>query len=370
MRRGLAVAAFAAMGAACGGDAGDSLTVASWGGSYTRACKLAYYEPFSADTDIVIRDALYNGGLAEVRAQVDVGRVHWDIVSMEMADAVRGCDEGLLEPLDPALWAPGADGAPPEEDFFPGTLTECGVGAEFYATVIAYNRENIPGPRPATIQDFFDLEAFPGRRGMRRKPMGNMEFALMADGVSPQDVYAVLDTPDGIERAFRKLDTIKDQIVWWEAGAQPPQLLADGEVTLTTAYNGRIFNPGAGEPALRDHLGRPAAGLRAAGGGGRDAEPGRGLAVPGLRDLVPVHGRGQRSHLLQPHPLLGPAAGGDPRRGRRGHAPAHAHLSGEPREGVAQRLGVVGEPHRRNERALQFVAGALTTRDRSRRDAA
>ena len=242
MRRGLAVAAFAAMGAACGGDAGDSLTVASWGGSYTRACRLAYYEPFSADTDIVIREALYNGGLAEVRAQVDVGRVHWDIVSMEMADAVRGCDEGLLEPLDPAQWAPGADGAPPEEDFFPGTLTECGVGAEFYATVIAYNRENIPGPRPATIQDFFDLEAFPGRRGMRRKPMGNMEFALMADGVSPQDVYAVLDTPDGIERAFRKLDTIKDQIVWWEAGAQPPQLLADGEVTMTTAYNGRIFN--------------------------------------------------------------------------------------------------------------------------------
>ena len=367
----MAVLAFAALGAACGGDAGDSLTVASWGGSYTRACKLAYYEPFSADTDIVIRDALYNGGLAEVRAQVDVGRVHWDIVSMEMADAVRGCDEGLLEPLDPAQWAPGADGAPPEEDFFPGTLTECGVGAEFYATVIAYNRENIPGPRPATIQDFFDLEAFPGRRGMRRKPMGNMEFALMADGVPPEEVYAVLDTPEGIERAFRKLDTIKDQIVWWEAGAQPPQLLADGEVTLTTAYNGRIFNAQVLENQPFEIIwdgqlldfGQL---VVVAGTPNLDAA----VRVPGLRDLVPVHGRGQRSHLLQPHPLLGPAAGGDPRRGRRGHAPAHAHLSGEPREGVAQRLGVVGEPHRRNERALQFVAGALTTRDRSRRDAA
>ncbi len=244
MRLALAVVAVVALGAAsaCGGDPGDSLTVASWGGSYTRACKLAYYEPFSAETDVVIRDALYNGGLAEVRAQVDVGRVHWDIVSMEMADAVRGCDEGLLEPLDPALWPPGVDGTPAEEDFFPGTLTECGVGAEFYATVIAYNRERIPDPKPATIQDFFDLETFPGRRGMRRKPLGNMEFALMADGVPPEEVYAVLDTPEGIERAFRKLDTIKDEIVWWEAGAQSPQLLADGEVTMTTAYNGRIFN--------------------------------------------------------------------------------------------------------------------------------
>ena len=84
----------------------------------------------------------------------------------------------------------------------------------------AYNRERIPDPKPATIQDFFDLETFPGRRGMRRKPLGNLEFALMADGVPPEEVYAVLDTPEGIDRAFRKLDTIKDEIVWWEAGAQ------------------------------------------------------------------------------------------------------------------------------------------------------
>jgi len=242
MIRRIAVLGLAALVAACGEDGGDSLTVGAWGGAYTRACKLAYYEPFIAETGVVIRDAQYNGGLAEVRAQVDVGRIHWDVVPMEIADAVRGCDEGLLEPLDPAMWAPGADGTSPEEDFFPGTLTECGVGAEFYATVIAYNRENIAGPEPRTIQDFFDLETFPGRRGMRRKPMGNMEFALMADGVPPAEVYQLLDTPEGIERAFRKLDTIKDQIVWWEAGAQPPQLLADGEVTMTTAYNGRIFN--------------------------------------------------------------------------------------------------------------------------------
>ncbi len=243
MSRRLVSAALAALGVSgCGGEPGDALTVTSWGGAYTRACRLAYYEPFSTETGIAVRDALYNGGLAEIRAQVDVGRVHWDVVSMEVADAVRGCEEGLLEPLDPAMWPPGADGTPAEEDFLPGTLTECGVGAEFYATVIAYNRENVRGPAPASVVDFFDLEAFPGRRGMRRKPLGNMEFALMADGVPPEDVYALLDTPEGVERAFRKLDAIKEHIVWWEAGAQPPQLLADGEVTMTTAYNGRIFN--------------------------------------------------------------------------------------------------------------------------------
>ncbi len=228
--------------AGCGGEEDESLTVAAWGGAYTRACKLAYHTPFTAETGIEIRDALYNGGLAEVRAQVDVGHVHWDVVPMEMADAVRACDEGLLEPIDRAFLTPGADGSPPEEDFLPGTLTECGVGAEFYSTVIAWNRDRIQGASPATVDDFFDLEAFPGRRGMRRKALGNLELALMADGVPPGEIYAVLDTPEGVARAFRKLDTIRDRIVWWEAGAQPPQLLADGEVVMTTAYNGRIFN--------------------------------------------------------------------------------------------------------------------------------
>jgi len=82
---------------------------------------------------------------------------------------------------------------------------------------------------------------------MRKTPKANLEMALMADGVAPEDVYDVLGTPEGIERAFAKLDTIKDEVVWWEAGAQPPQLLADGEVVMTSAYNGRIFNAQAAE---------------------------------------------------------------------------------------------------------------------------
>ena len=238
----LALAILAVLSAGCSGGADDSLTIASWGGAYTRACTRAYFEPFTAETAIGMDVALYNGGLAEMRAQVDVGRVHWDIVDMEMADAVRACDEGLLEPLDPSIWKPAPDGTPADEDFVSGTLTECGVGTNFYSRIIAYNGEHISGTVPETVDDFFDLEKFPGRRGMQRKPLGNLELALMADGVPVEEVYATLSTPEGLERAFRKLDTIKDEIIWWEAGAQPPQLLADGEVTMTTAYNGRIFN--------------------------------------------------------------------------------------------------------------------------------
>ena len=64
----------------------------------------------------------------------------------------------------------------------------------------------------------------------------------MADGVPANKVYETLSTPEGVDRAFKKLNTIKKDVVWWEAGAQPPQLLASGEVVMTTAWNGRIYN--------------------------------------------------------------------------------------------------------------------------------
>ena len=84
------------------------------------------------------------------------------------------------------------------------------------------------------MADFFDIEKFPGKRGMRKLGKAMLEMALMGDGVPAAEVYDLLGTEEGVQRAFAKLDTIKDHVVWWEAGAQPPQLLADGEVSMTT----------------------------------------------------------------------------------------------------------------------------------------
>ncbi|MDE2762514.1 MAG: ABC transporter substrate-binding protein [Gemmatimonadota bacterium] len=222
--------------------AAQSLTAVGWGGAYGRAVHMGVNLPFMDSTDIRVTVEDYNGGLAQIRAQVEAGNVHWDVVDLEMADAVRGCDDGLLEPIDITTLPPGADGTPAEDDFVAEGLSECGVGLIYWSTVYAYNADNIEGAKPTTIADFFDLETFPGRRGMRRIPQANLEFALMGDGVPLDSIYAALDTPEGLDRAFRKLETIKDHVVWWEAGAQPPQMLADGEVVMSTAYNGRIFN--------------------------------------------------------------------------------------------------------------------------------
>ena len=238
VRRAVALACLAL----AGGGSAETLTVVSWGGSYEQASRKAILEPFSKETGIEIRVEVYNGGLAQVRAQVETGKVYWDIVDLEMADAARGCDEGLLEYVDLDDLAPAPDGTPAAEDFFEGTVTDCGGGLLFYSTIYAYNADSFPGDKPTTIDDFFDLDRFPGRRGMRRAPQVNLEFALLADGVPVEEVYDTLGTAAGMSRAFRKLDTIKDDIVWWEAGAQPPQMLADREVVMSTAYNGRIFN--------------------------------------------------------------------------------------------------------------------------------
>lgn len=224
-------------------SAGDQvLTVVSWGGAYTKAQVEGYHKSFMEKTGVTIQSEDYDGNIAPIKAQVESGNVVWDAVDVETAEAVRLCDEGLTEPVDHSALPPAPDGTPALKDFLPGTLFECAVPISVWSSIIAYDASNYPENPPSTLEDFFDLEAYPGKRGLRKIPKINLELALMADGVAAEDVYQTLRTPEGLDRAFAKLDTIKGDVIWWEAGAQPPQLLADGEVVMTNAFNGRIFN--------------------------------------------------------------------------------------------------------------------------------
>ena len=246
MKMKLLLSAAAALAITAGSASAKDLTVVSWGGAYTKSQVEAYHKPWQAKTGKTITSEDYNGGIAEIKAQVEAGNVTWDVVDVELSDAVRACDEGLIEPIDPSTLPAGADGSAAADDFLPGTLHDCAVANIVWSTIFAYDSSKIANG-PKTIADFFDTSKFPGKRGLRKNPKANLEMALMADGVPAADVYKVLGTAEGVDRAFAKLDTIKGDVVWWEAGAQPPQLLADGEVAMTTAYNGRIFNAVAGE---------------------------------------------------------------------------------------------------------------------------
>lgn len=212
----------------------DSLSVMSFGGAYQEAQRKAVFETYAASTGIKIDEQEYGGEIAKIKAMIESGNTTIDVVDVDAPTLLQGCDEGIFEKID---WAKIG----PEDDWIKGTTSDCGVGTIVYATILAYDGAKLKDG-PKTIKDLFDTKKFPGKRGLWKNPATNLEFALLADGVEPDKVYEALSTPEGVDRAFAKLDTIKDSIVWWEAGAQAPQLLASGEVAMTTAWNGRIYN--------------------------------------------------------------------------------------------------------------------------------
>ena len=222
------------------------VTVMSWGGAYTKSQVEAYHKPFTAETGITVNSVDSDNPATPIKAQVEAGNVTVDVADIEFSDAIRLCDEGLLEEIDHSILSAAPDGTAAADDFIDGALQDCAVANIVWSTVYAYNTDNVEGT-PTTIADFFDTTKFPGKRGVRKSAKATLEMALMADGVPAGEVYALMDTAEGIDRAFAKLDTIKGDIVWWEAGAQPPQLLADGEVAMSVAYNGRIFNAAIAE---------------------------------------------------------------------------------------------------------------------------
>ena len=210
----------------------SQLTVVNFGGANGAAQKKAYFEAFEKSGAGKIQQVEYNGEQAKIKAMVEAKKVTWDVVEVESPDINRGCDEGLFEKLD---WSKVGNKA----DFQPAAVHECGVGAFVWSTVMAYNGDKLK-TAPTTWADFWDTKKYPGKRGMRKGARYNLEFALMADGVKTADVYKVLATKEGADRAFKKMTELKSNIQFWEAGAQPPQFLVAGDVAMTTAFSGRI----------------------------------------------------------------------------------------------------------------------------------
>ena len=233
-----------AFGAATTAQAQTELVVVSWGGAYTASQQKAYHEPYmAANPGIkIINDDSGSGATAKLRAMQEAGKVTWDLVDVVASDAITACDEGIALEIDhDALLAPAPDGTPASEDFGDLIVSPCFIPTIVYSTTFGY-RTDLVETAPKTIADVFDMSKIPGKRALEKRPNNNMEWALLADGVSPDQVYDMLETDEGIARAFAKLDTIKDQVIWWEKGAQTPQLLADGEIVLGSTYNGRLFS--------------------------------------------------------------------------------------------------------------------------------
>ena len=236
----MTVAAASAFALTIGTANAADLTVTSWGGAYTASQQKAYGEPWEAKTGKKIHWENYNGGLGEVRTQVEAGNVTWDIVDL-LPDQIRtGCDEGLFVKVPSDKLTPGLDGMSFDEDMMRPRPNDCAVPQIFWSYMAFYDAPTFPNEKPTTMKDFFDVEKFPGKRGIHTWANALIEMALYADGVPIGELYDVMDTEEGIDRAFAKLDTIKDHAVFWSSGSKPLELVKSGEVAMALAYNGRV----------------------------------------------------------------------------------------------------------------------------------
>ncbi len=213
------------------------VTVATWSGAYGEAQQRALIEPFTKKTGYDVKTVIYDG--AYDRLEKQAGDAKWSVVDLNGADMIKACNDGLLERLDNKFLESGPNGNPASDDFLPGAIHECGIGSMAWSAVLVTDQRL--EHKPASLKDFFDIGNFPGKRILPKQPRYSLELALMADGVAPEKVYDVLKTPQGQDRAFAKLSSIKDDITWWEDPADVLGRIVNKEAIMGVAFNGRAF---------------------------------------------------------------------------------------------------------------------------------
>ncbi|MGH6884155.1 ABC transporter substrate-binding protein [Hypericibacter sp.] len=205
-----------------------TLTVVSYGGSYQEAQDKAMFTPFTqANSGIAIQQDSPSSA-AKLKAMVEAGQVTWDIVDIDDSFGFDS-DAQWLEPIDYTIID--------RSQFIEGYAQNYRIGSDIEATVVTYRKDKFGSSVPNSFADFFDTKKFPGKRTIwKYAPGGVYEAALLADGVAPDKLY-----PIDVERAQKKLDTIKDDLIWWDTGAQSMQLLTSGEATMGLLWVGRAL---------------------------------------------------------------------------------------------------------------------------------
>ena len=208
---------------------GRSLTVASWGGSFQEAQRKAFFAPFSEEFGIeIVEDT--DPKDPKIIAMVEAGNVSWDLVDIGAYRSTPLGKAGALEEID--------YGIVDKTHVFKGFAPKWGIGNLSYSEVLAFRTDVFTEKKPSLMADLWNTKDFPGMRAIRDNPIATLAYALQADGVPLAEIYPL--TEEKLSRAFAKLDEIKEQVIWWSAGAQAPQLLANKEAVMVTAWNGRL----------------------------------------------------------------------------------------------------------------------------------
>ena len=215
--------------AAPSGDAPQEVVIEGGTGLFADCLRTSYYDPFTEETGITVLEAPEDDGLVRPQLAVETGNFQVNVDFVSSPEQVQSQGEEILEPIDYSVV--------PQDEMLEGLALTHGVGVNPNALVVGYNEEFMPdGAQPAGIEDFFDLEAFPGKRGMFEfLESHTIALALLADGVPADELV-----PFDFDRAFAKLDTIKDEIVFMTSGTEARSLLDSGEAPLQITFASRI----------------------------------------------------------------------------------------------------------------------------------
>lgn len=212
-----------------------TLTVATQDDALGKVQDRAYFQPFGRKEGIRVIRRVWDGQAPTLQAHAatESRPATWALVFGEDSAIRAACMQGSLVRL--AGSADNPDG--------------CGVPSMQPAIVLAWDRGWRPSP--PRWADFWNVVRYPGKRGLRRDPRSTLEIALMADGVPPQEVYGVLSTPEGIDRAFRKLTQLRPYITWWSTPEESARIVENGGVLMGSVFSNEI----ASLPSRRHDIG-------------------------------------------------------------------------------------------------------------------
>jgi len=204
---------------------GQEIVVANWGGPAATAFSTVWGPP--SQSKLGARLVIDGSGptAGKIRAMVDAGNVIWDVCDASVGAALLLGDENRLEEIDYGIVG---------EHVRPEYRYKYAVCNYIFSYILAFNQSALGNRRPASWKDFWNVKDFPGKRMLRGSCIGQLECALLADGVPPDKIY-----PIDLPRALKKIAEIKEHTVFWKTGSQSEDLFRQNEVVMGNMWHNR-----------------------------------------------------------------------------------------------------------------------------------
>ncbi len=223
-------------------ETSSQLKISTWDGAYKISQEKAFFDPFSEKTGTKINVSTHKKPLELLKQWKESGGKSHDLIDLSSFEAEQACDAGYLLSLNEEAIAKGTNSEKIEADFLSNSLIDCAVPSVAWSALMVVKNGEFKKKKPRSWTDFFNLKKFPGKRSMKKSARYSLETALLASGVKAEDLYYNLSTVEGQKRAFKKLSSLKDNIVWWETSNDAISNLKKSDTVMGVAFNGRLFN--------------------------------------------------------------------------------------------------------------------------------